>query len=313
MIDRLWDETTNDVFREAVGPLARGFELSTHLGDGVFLIVLAIALYWFGDRGSRRERAFVIALGTAALALAAGLKGIFLLPRPETAFTPEYYPGYTFPSAHAMGAAAFYGGLAVTMRSGKKWQRFLAAGAVIVLVALSRVILGVHYLGDVLVGAGLGLLLVWIGLQWRREGRFAPGLIFLLAGGIALLTVYLGSREYVTLVIGVSFGGAAGWWYASTREQTDRGAAILLAGIVLVVGLVVARVGFAILGSVIPGSAPTAGMFLAEIVVYGVLTAIVMALPALAVVIEDHELVAASQQRLPFRGRRVDLDEIAQE
>lgn len=307
MIERLWDDTINEALRDTLGGVVSILDLITHLGDGPVLIGAAILIYWFGGADTRRKRAFVIAVGTAAFALAAGLKGVFQLPRPELAFAPDYYPGYTFPSAHAMGAAAFYGALAVTMTSGKRWQRYTVAGVIIVLVSLSRVTKGVHFLGDVITGAALGLLIVWLGLRWRREGVFRPGIVFVFAGMIAIATVMLGSREYASLVIGAGFGGAYGWALVVDRETSQSGAAILVTGVGLLVGLGLIQIVMSSIGSPIPGGAGSL-IFIGEVLAYGLLTTLVMVTPAIAISVEQYSFVKALQRILPFRRRTIELE-----
>lgn len=309
MTDWLWDTGVNETLRSELLPVVRFFEVFTHLGDGTLLVALAITIYWFGAAESRRKRAFVIAVGTAAFALAVGLKGLFQLPRPALGFGPSSYPGYTFPSAHAMGAAAFYGSLAVTMQAGQPWQRYLAAAVLIIVVAVSRVILGLHFLGDVIVGAGLGLLIVWLGLRWRREGTFRPGVVFGLAGIIALVTVFLGSREFAPLAIGTGFGGAAGWLWVADRETSENGAAILVTGASILLGLGILRGVTALLGSPIPGGAGRL-VFVGETIAYTVLTALVMIVPALALLIEDSAVVRRVNRLLPFQRRTLELDSL---
>jgi membrane-associated phospholipid phosphatase len=84
---------------------------------------------------------------------------------------------FGFPSGHASGAVAMWGGLAVVFRErALAWLApFLAA-----LVALTRLYLGVHFLADVLGGAllgGLVLFAAWklIGSDAGRERFFAAG------------------------------------------------------------------------------------------------------------------------------------------
>ncbi len=308
-MERLWSTETNITMREALEPVVPIVVRLTHLGDGALLIVLAVLIYWFGARTNRRDRAFVIAIGVAALALSVGLKGIFQLPRPVLAFTPVGYPGYTFPSAHATGAAAFYGALAVTMRTGTRLHRYLIAGGVIGVVALSRVVLGVHFFGDVVVGVLLGLGLVWLGLRWRQEGEFAPGVIFSLAAGIALVSAVLGSPAYLTIALGAALGGAVGWSLIENRTQSERGAAILVTGAALLVGLLAARVVFIWLGSIVPGAAPDPGVLVLETLTYAVLTGLVLAVPVLATTIEQHPIVASIERWFPFQGRQLELEE----
>lgn len=87
-----------------------------------------------------------------ALLIDAGLHGF--------SFWKAGYWHNSFPSGHATVAFAFFGALAF---SRPQWRTgaFLVAG----LVAVSRVLLNLHYLSDVLVGALLGL---GIALLYRR-------------------------------------------------------------------------------------------------------------------------------------------------
>lgn len=82
---------------------------------------------------------------------------------------------FGFPSGHASGAIAMWGGLAVIFR--KRWLSWLAP-FLVALVAFSRMYLGVHFLADILGGlflGGLVLFSAWeiIGGDTGRERFFA--------------------------------------------------------------------------------------------------------------------------------------------
>jgi undecaprenyl-diphosphatase len=75
----------------------------------------------------------------------------------------------SFPSGHAAGSFAFACFvLGMNRRAGA--PLVLLAG----FVALSRVVLGLHYLSDVMGGAALGALLGWAAARLYRERRHAP-------------------------------------------------------------------------------------------------------------------------------------------
>ena len=307
-----WDESVNIALREALGPAIPVINRLTHLGDGPVLIAMAVWIYWFGGAETRRDRAFVIAVGVAAFALSVGIKGIVGIDRPDLAFAPPDYPGYSFPSAHALGAAAFYGALAVTIQRRSRRLRYGLAGIAIAAVAISRLTLGVHYLGDVLVGVLLGLGLVWLGVRWRSANEFRPGLVFILATVIALVTIVLGSRQFVSMVIGSGIGGAIGWYWVDGKPITDSGAAVFVTGLIAFIGLGVAAAIPLLVGVPVPG-APSPVLFLAETVAYLLIVAFVIALPAIAVAVEDDPRVRKLQRVLPFRRRRVQFDAVDQE
>lgn len=236
--------------------------LVTLAGDAATLLALSFGAYWLGKPGNRlgldrRRGAFVIACVLGALSLTAGLKALFSLPRPPgsvlalNAFVGVPFgsflrsfvdraasaSGYGFPSGHAVGSTVTYGALALVARA-TRGRRLVVAGTVIALVSLSRVLLGVHYLVDVLVGCAVGLVyLTIVATVVRSRDASGPRTIraFVLAAfvgvsalGVSAATVGLDAgtaRDAVTL-LGVSIGGAAVWAFVddtpSPRTRRER-------------------------------------------------------------------------------------------
>lgn len=137
----------------AVGPgaLHDVCRVLTHLGDPWLLelaaLVLAVVL-------RRRLGAYVLLSVWGAEALSTLLKSFFDRVRPcvDLASCPA---SSSFPSGHAVGAAAFWGTAAVLLlpRVGRRAWGLLVVPLV---VALTRVLLGVHYVSDVLAGLVVG-------------------------------------------------------------------------------------------------------------------------------------------------------------
>jgi undecaprenyl-diphosphatase len=137
----------------------------TYLGSSIVLGSLALAAAVVLVRsGTSRTAAFVLTAFVASEVVDQVLKAAFRRARPELENPFLRLATYSFPSGHAFAATATYGALAVVLatgasRTGRAW--IAASAAVLVaIVAASRVILGVHYLLDVLAGiaGGIGLL-----------------------------------------------------------------------------------------------------------------------------------------------------------
>ena len=124
--------------------------------------------------------------GAAALALAvlttqavvAVAKVVMTRPRPADDVSVADPSGWSFPSAHSASAVALYVMLALIATT--LWRRgqipkvaFLLAGAVVVLVGLSRIYLGAHYPTDVLAGWLTGGILVVA--SWAMCSRLPSG------------------------------------------------------------------------------------------------------------------------------------------
>ncbi|MFX1254499.1 MAG: phosphatase PAP2 family protein [Promethearchaeota archaeon] len=91
------------------------------------------------------------------------LKSLFALPRPYVEFSNQVeligseIPSYGFPSGHSQNVAIFWPCLTLWLRN--KWLVLLTV-ILIILVSLSRVYLGVHYLSDVVGGVFFGLIIL---------------------------------------------------------------------------------------------------------------------------------------------------------
>ena len=224
---------------EALGtlpdPVVVLFVLLTQLGDLWFYFLALSTLYFFGDRFprlgaavDRRRAAYLVALALGAAALTTALKGAFAFPRPAGAGTAELatlFPaplrglyaeaatgdGYGFPSGHATGAAVVWVGAATVVGVGSRRTRYVAAGGVAALVALSRVVLGVHFVTDVVVGLAAGLC--YLAVVDRLSGRGdSPGRAFSLAVAVALAGLLLaGFGSEPVALLGATLGARIAW------------------------------------------------------------------------------------------------------
>ncbi|MHB1086795.1 MAG: LssY C-terminal domain-containing protein [Minisyncoccota bacterium] len=146
-------------------------------------LALFVFLLWLWRRG---RFVFPLALAVAGAEVFTTLGKIIIhRPRPEIAYYIER--GFSFPSGHATIAVAFYGFCAyMLVRSAHRWPRKVAYGIgvlfLIVLIGVSRVYLGVHYVSDVLAGYAVGLLWLLIAVsisEWmfsRHPDAFVPRL-----------------------------------------------------------------------------------------------------------------------------------------
>lgn len=272
------------------------FAIITQLGDLWFLFLLGGGVYIAGvyiphRRIERPQGLFVLGLVALYTTLSRALKGWFMLPRPPGASDPPTLNGIPlilsgvvtristaggigtgFPSGHALGTTLVWGGLALTL-DGDTTRRHLAlAGVVVLLVSVSRLVLGVHYVVDVLAGAGIGIVV--LGVLYRVTDHGAePGPVLFGAVIFGVIAVLVD----LTVASVAAFGGALGGWLTWTMladtipaRPSSRLDALLgvvgigvagaaLSGVYLVTGSVlVAFLGTAISGSVVV-AAPRVG------------------------------------------------------
>lgn len=117
----------------------------------------------FGIALRRWRDALVIAFGTTLAAVVTRLlKETFDRARPEDG-VDLLVAGFSMPSGHATSAAAFATSLVIATHQGRGNRVLLLVGvAFVLLVGVSRVVLGVHYPSDVVAGfcSGTGVALL---------------------------------------------------------------------------------------------------------------------------------------------------------
>jgi undecaprenyl-diphosphatase len=162
--------------------LARPF---TWAGGGIVLPLVALgaaaALWYRGARGDALFLVVVLALVNLTVWL---LKLGFDRPRPDAGSPIPLPESPSFPSGHAANGVAVFGALgilaaarAVSQRSRRAWV--VAGFALGAAVGASRVVLGVHYVSDVLAGYCVGLVVlcgVLLARPWV-EASARPGTI----------------------------------------------------------------------------------------------------------------------------------------
>jgi hypothetical protein len=217
------------------------FHLLTYLGDPVTLLLLVTTGYLLADHlGVPPTRmAAAIALGLGGLTLTLALKHGFALPRPPGAGTD----GFGFPSGHAIGATVVYGGLAGLVAPDDRRVPGVAA-ALVVLVATSRVVVGVHYLVDVVVGVavGVGYLAVAfrLGPGWTAAD-VSPAAVtrtFALAVGLGLVAVGVTVVVDTVVALAAAGGGLLGWLVVAERVTDTTGTTRRLVASVVVLPIV---------------------------------------------------------------------------
>lgn len=203
----LWDVVTVRAVQALGGWLKLPMEVVTFLGDELFYLVAIPLVYWCLHKGLGVDLGILLVLSSFANT---ALKSFFKHSRPfweAPALKLSEAGSFSTPSGHAQTSAALFGQVAwfaADKRRGRLWVILLAL--VIALVCLSRVYLGVHFPGDVLWGAAVGLTL--LALYHGLKPRLLPWLKGLSFGVHALLALATaGAMLAVTgLLLSVPFG-----------------------------------------------------------------------------------------------------------
>lgn len=97
-------------------------------------------------------------------------KFLFRTPRPswvsDSVVGKVHESSFGLPSGHAQNAASVWGWMAVEVK--QRWFTIVML-ILIFLIGISRLVLGVHFLGDVLLGWLVGGLLVWAFSSWFQK------------------------------------------------------------------------------------------------------------------------------------------------
>lgn len=175
------------------------FLLMTQFGEELILLPLMCLVYWCFNK---RLACFAALNFFSALLVNHVLKITFCVNRPwirNTQLSPvpdalDSATGFSFPSGHTANAVSIYGSVLLWFR--KHIWIVILNGCFILLIAFSRLYLGVHTLQDVAISLIAGFILLFFN-QWifkrieknPERDRLYLGLIFALAVLCALYTI----------------------------------------------------------------------------------------------------------------------------
>jgi len=135
------------------------FKAITFLGDEQFFLFFLPVIFWTVD--------FKLAVRSTALLLICALVSSMLKllgqqPRPFTVdpHVVDYLHayGYGLPSGHSSPAVVMWGAFAAAI--GKRWA-WITMLLIVSAIALSRLVVGAHFITDVLAGLLLGAIFLW--------------------------------------------------------------------------------------------------------------------------------------------------------
>ena len=152
-------ELAVNLFFQSLDPALQSImAVITMLGDQIFYILFMPTIYWCVDAWAG------LRIGVMLLA-SASFNGFFKVllkgPRPYW-ISDKVVPGvhetsFGIPSGHAMNSTSVWGQSALETKNRKAiWSAMI----LVLLIAISRLVLGVHFLSDVLLGLFLGILLL---------------------------------------------------------------------------------------------------------------------------------------------------------
>jgi len=182
---------------QKLGGLDGIMKILSYLGSAPFLLGTAALVYLCVDSKVGARLVFLFFINDIANTLC---KLALHSPRPYwldsrvKSFSNES-DNYGLPSGHAQNALSFWLGIATIMKPPQLW---IGAVIIILLVSISRVYLGVHFISDVIVGWILGGAILGIFLwlepkivKWLARLNFSGQIqVALATGAFSLLTGY---------------------------------------------------------------------------------------------------------------------------
>ena len=194
-------------FRNGAGMVLTDFlSKMTFWGELNSVIVIMALIYWCVSKelgtyllmGWSGNRLVNGALKVTFCAYRPWIRDARILPYGNSMTTAT---GYSFPSGHTMNGATVFGG--GTMRKELPRSLRVVSGILVALIAFSRIFLGVHTPQDVLVGAGAGMLVMFLTLHLMRWIASHP------------------DKDWIVVCVGIGLGTALALYAAIKPYPAD--------------------------------------------------------------------------------------------
>lgn len=174
-------------------------EVITFLGYETFFMVFALFMHWCVDK---RRGYYLLTTGFFGILINQFLKLLFRIPRPwilDENFTivesaRDEAIGYSFPSGHTQNITGIMGSVIATTK--KNAVRILGV-VIILLVAFSRMYLGVHTPKDVITSLVLGAVLVFALYPFfKSDELLEKAMPYISLAGILISGAYIAFLEF---------------------------------------------------------------------------------------------------------------------
>lgn len=189
-----------------------------------YFYVAALTIIYLGLNRSLGKKLATIELSN--IWLSAFLKDFFKIPRPPKEFWKYPVEGYGFPSGHTQGTTVFWGYISLYFSS---IALLLLAMLIILLVAYSRLELGVHSLLDVVGGVFFGVAVLVLGFLVEKKvvkkiKNYISYIWISLPLILFIISIFSGyGGKDAALTTGAFFGMSVGFAYLkeSIEEKPD--------------------------------------------------------------------------------------------
>lgn len=243
--------------RSSSGPADYFFWIITQLGTELIFMVAVMVFYWCVNK---REGFKLINLFMASQLVVGiikiGVKRIRPYDTEKVRPILERTEGYSFPSGHSNNIAVVGIHSALYVKKTNKRYFFTTLTVVIfsvLMVMLSRMYLGQHYLTDVLAGAFIGCLAATVGFyvfdlfgdkEERLSYAIVPCCVIMLAISLYLQIAKGESFETVIKIVGVYMAAAIGYFlekrfvaYDVKADKAWKYAVRLVLGLIIVLAI----------------------------------------------------------------------------
>ncbi|MFD3157869.1 phosphatase PAP2 family protein [Haloimpatiens sp. FM7330] len=226
----------------------------TMLGEQYFTILFVLVVFWCVNKKFGYKLGFALGLGVVFNGM---LKDIFKAPRPIgkegiRSLRTNTATGYSFPSGHTQNTTTFWTSLMINIK--RSWL-YIVGTIMIVLTAISRLYLGVHWPKDVIGGIIFGIIsALAANYLFDYMDKNNDKRVFLILVIIALIgLIFFKSRDYAKAV-GVFLGFFIGYVIEDKYVKFEVKTKLLKQVIKVLLGAVVVAVVMVLFKKVLPVS-----------------------------------------------------------
>ncbi|MBV6494775.1 MAG: hypothetical protein LDLANPLL_02812 [Turneriella sp.] len=170
-----WDSTGQvNLWLQSIMPSAKFFLPITFTGEKLFFFILIPFVFFTLERRAALSLLWLLLISYAVNSF---VKIAFMQPRP---FWINKVPAYVFegsfglPSGHSQNAVVVWGYLAYFLITVRHLPKLWTLGFTVIwvfLIALSRLVLGVHFLQDILSGLLIGFVLLYLFIKAEHSAH----------------------------------------------------------------------------------------------------------------------------------------------